>query len=84
MAKELDEKRETNRFRLFGVMLPSLPSLIFKFGGVVLRFRREAKKGAHIFQKELIKQGLDKKTAEELTAIYLEGSDLLKYLQYFR
>lgn len=81
---EEEENRNPNPVRLFGMILPSLPSLMFRFGGTFLRFKREAKKGGRIFQKELIKQGLDKATAAELTEIYLEGGNLLQYMQYFR
>ena len=67
--------------KLFGLILPSLPSLMIRFGGVYLRFKRNAKKGGNIFQKELIKQGLDKETAQQLTKIYLDGSNLLKMIR---
>ena len=67
--------------KLFGLILPSLPSLMIRFGGVYLRFKRNAKKGGHIFQKELIKQGLDKETAQQLTQIYLDGSNLLRMIR---
>jgi len=82
---EEDEKHErVHGFRLFGMVLPSLTPLMFKLGGVYLKFKRDAKKGGHVFQKELIKQGLDTTTAAELTEIYLEGSNLNQYLQLFR
>jgi hypothetical protein len=84
MTKEVDEKRNANSIRLFGMILPSLPSILFRSGGAFLRFKREAKKGGRIFQKELIKQGLDKATASELTDIYLDGSNLFRYIRYFR
>ena len=84
MKEEKDEKSDVNRSRLFGVMLSSMPSLLFKFGGLYLRFKSEAKKGGRVFQKELIKQGIDRETAEELTRVYLKGSDLLKFMHLFR
>jgi len=65
---------------MFGIMLPNAPGLVFRFGKVFLGFKRQAKKGGNAFRKELIKQGLDKKTATELTKKYLEGSNLSKYI----
>lgn len=84
MTEKEEEKRNADLFRVFGIILPSLPSLMFRFGGVFLRFKRDSKKGGRVFQKELINQGLDKTTAAELTEIYLDGGDLLKYMQYLR
>jgi hypothetical protein len=80
MSKNREIKREERPFNLFGIMLPSLPSLIVRLGGTFLRFKRDAKKAGKIFRKELIKQGFDKKTAAELTEIYLEGSNLTKIM----
>ena len=84
MAEKIEEKRNANTLKVFGIILPSLPLLILRFGRVFLRFKRDAKKGARIFQKELENQGIDKATAEGLTETYLEGSDLLKYMKNFR
>jgi hypothetical protein len=83
--KNNEDKSDSRFINIFGIMLPALPSIIIRFGGTFLKFKREAKKGGKIFQKELINQGLDKKTATELTEKYLEGSHLSKYLfQYMR
>ena len=69
--------------KIFGMMLPSMPSLMFKFGRFYLRFKRDAKKGGRIFQKELIKQGIDEETAEGLTETYLESSNLKNFVNFF-
>lgn len=84
MSERKNNGTEVDPFRFFGIMLSSMPSLMFRLGGIFLRFKRDAKKAGKVFRKELIDQGLDKATAAELTGIYLEGSDLLKYMQYFR
>jgi len=84
MPKEIKEERDKGPIRFFGILLPSLPSLIIKFGGVFLRFKRNAKKAGKVFRKELMKQGLDKQTATGLTDIYLEGSDLSKFILNMR
>lgn len=73
-------KEQSDPIRLFGIILPNIPSLVFRFVKIFLKFKRDAKKGGNVFKKELIKQGLDKKTAEDLTDIYLEGSHLTKYI----
>jgi len=76
MSKKLGEKREERPLKLFGLLLPSLPYLTLRFGGTFLRFKRDAKKAGKIFRKELIKQGVDKQVASELTGIYIEGSNI--------
>ena len=84
MNKNKEEMRNADPIKWFGMTLSFLPSLVLKSGGVFLRFKRQAKKGEHVFRKELINQGVDKKTAAELTDIYLEGSNLLQYIQHIR
>jgi hypothetical protein len=85
MSQNIENTNGPWTIKLFGLMLPALPSLLIRFGGTFLRFKRNAKKGGKVFQRELINQGLDKKIAEELTEKYLEGSNLSKYLfQYIR
>lgn len=83
MSQNAEIKRETHPFKFFGIMLPALPSLMFRLGGSFLRFKRNAKKAGKVFKKELIKQGFDKETAEGLTKIYLEGSNISKYMYNF-
>ncbi|KAA0002383.1 MAG: hypothetical protein FE048_03905 [Thermoplasmata archaeon] len=75
-----ERERKIDNFRVFGMVLSSLPSLMFRLGKTFLKFKREAKKGGHIFQKELIAQGLDTEKAAELTEIYLESSNLKQYI----
>ncbi len=85
MNKGAEENSDNvNPIRLFGIIFPSFPSLMLRFGKVLLGFKRKANKGGRIFKKELINQGINKNTAAELTDIYVENSNLLKYLQYFR
>lgn len=84
MTKKVKESHREMPFKLFGAILISLPSLLFKSGGAFLRFKREAKKGGHVFQRELVKQGIDKSTAEALTEIYIGGSNIVKSLMSVR
>jgi len=79
MVKELDN-RNMDPIKMFGILIPRAPGLIFRFGKIFLMFKRQANKGGKTFKKELIKQGLDKKTAKGLTEKYLEGSNLSKYI----
>ena len=82
-ADVADTKREDGLHH-FGSVLPYLPSLMFKFGKLFLRFKRDAKKGGSIFCKELIDQGIDPTTAEELTRIYLESSNIFRYMDFLK
>ena len=70
--------------KIVGLLIPLLPSLVLRFGGEFIRFKSRAHKAGRIFQDELLRQGLDKPTAERLTALYLEGSDPFKLLQAIR
>jgi hypothetical protein len=80
MSIKKESKREDRPIRFLGMMLPAMPSLLFRLTGTFLRFKRDAKKAGKIFRKELIRQGFDKKTATELTETYLEGINLTKLL----
>lgn len=81
MSTEKNNQAADNPMKLVGIMLPYLPILLVRFSGVFLRFKRQAKKSGRIFQKELQHHGLDQKTATALTDVYLEGSNLFKYMQ---
>jgi uncharacterized membrane protein YbaN (DUF454 family) len=84
MQEELHEKRKGRIIGIFGVFLPFLPKLLFKFSITFLRFKRGAKKAGKIFRKELIQQGLDKRTASELTGFYMKGSKIKNFIRTFR
>ena len=83
MAKQEQVQKE-NEFHVVGALLPLLPSLMVRLGGVLLRFKRDAKKAGRLFKKELLRQHIDEDTAEQLTSMYLESSDLFQYIRYFR
>ncbi len=84
MAEHSTEKMNPNTIKIFGMILPLLPGMILRFGGSFLRFKSTAKKGGSIFHRELLGQGIDEVTAERLTEQYLEGSNLVKYIQFLR
>ena len=84
MQKVIDEEREIRGMKIFGVLLPFLPKLLFKFSIDFLKFKRAANNAGKIFRKELMRQGLDKQTASELTQIYMKGSEIKNYMQSFR
>lgn len=84
MTETIKEDRDRRPIRFFGILLPSLPSLMLRFGKTFLRFKKNAQKAGKVFRKELINQGIDKKTATELTEIYMEGSQLSNFIQSFR
>jgi hypothetical protein len=75
------DEREVNPIKLFGILLPSMPSLMFRLTGTFLRFKRQANKAGKTFKKELINQGIDEKTANEFTSIYMESSHIRNYIQ---
>jgi len=83
MPKEINGEEDIRPIKIFGILLPSLPSLIFRFGGTFLRYKKSAQRAGKVFKKELIKQGLDKETADELTEEYLEASHFSNFIQGF-
>ena len=82
----MTETREATRnpVKIVGILIPLIPSLLLRFAGEFIRFKSRAQKAGRIFQDELLRQGLDRTTAERLTAFYLEGSDPFKLLQALR
>ena len=82
MTETTTEQRDIPK--MLGFLIPLLPSLIFRFGGEFIRFRSRARKGASVFQEELLRQGLDETTAARLASLYLEGSDPFKMLRSLR
>jgi len=79
-----ENSEEYRPIKLFGMMLPSMPKLTLRLTATFLRFKRNANKAGKVFKKELLKQGIDDKTASELTDIYLESSHIRKYIQNFQ
>ena len=76
--------RKVGGIKLFGLLLPKMPSLMFRLSRTLLKFKTRANKAGRVFKKELVKQGLDEETAEELKEIYLEGSHIRQYLMNMR
>ena len=83
MNTNIKDEGEVNPIKLLGIMLPSMPLLIFRLSGTLLRFKSRANRAGKVFKKELIDKGIDKKTATELTEIYLQSSHIRKYIQVF-
>jgi len=84
MNKENEENESSNNIKIFGQILPSLPVLMIKYGGLFLRIKSDATKAGKIFQKELIKNGINETTANNLTSMYLEASNIANYFKLFR
>jgi len=80
----MTEKEERNLPKMLGFLILIIPSLILRFGAEFIRFKSKANRAGRIFQEELVRQGLDKATAANLTSFYLEGSDLFKIAQSLR
>lgn len=78
MSKKKSHENNDDVLKGIGIIIPKIPSLIFRSAGAYLRFKSDVKKAGKIFEKELIAQGLDSKTAAGLTNLYLEGSNIFK------
>lgn len=84
MKEKKGVENKSNGFRLIGYVLSSTPSLVFKAGCWFLKFKHQANKGGRVFRNELLKNGFDKTSANELTDIYLKPSDLGQYITFLR
>ena len=84
MQEDSKKERDRRPMKLFGMLLPSLPALTIRLGGTFLRFKKDAQRAEKAFKKELIKQGIDKQTAKDLTDQYMEGSKIQKYFLTMR
>jgi len=83
MNKEIKDERELETIKIFGMLIPKMPSLMFRLTGTLVRFKSDANKAGKVFKKELIKQGIDVETANNLTEKYKEGSHVRQYIQGF-
>ena len=83
MTKNSKGQNRTSGFKFLGILLPKLPLLTFKFGGLYLRIKSQSTKAGKKFKKELMKQGIDKQRAEELTEIYLQPANFRSYMNNF-
>lgn len=81
MNENTKDEREVVTIKIFGMILPKMPSLMFRLTGTLLRFKSDANRAGKVFKKELIQQGIDKETADELTEIYMKGSHIRQYIQ---
>ena len=75
---------ENRPFKMLGIFFPKLPSLTIKLGATFLRFKKNAQRAEKTFRKELIKQGIDKQIANDLTEKYMEGSKIKNFIQTMR
>jgi hypothetical protein len=80
MVEKTTEKQMNDPVQFIARIISSLPMILMKSGGAWLSFKIQARRGSKSFHKELIKQGLDKHTAQLFTDEYLEGSNLIKTL----
>jgi hypothetical protein len=74
---------DINPPKLVGMMMLSLPSLLFRLTGTFIRLKSSANKAGKIFHSELLKQGIDQKTANDLTSEYMQSSHFREYLKGF-
>ncbi len=71
-----EEQDGNDPLKMFGAVLPSLPTLMFRFMGEYIRFKGAVDVAAKEFNRELVLQGIDVETAERLTGIYRSASDI--------
>jgi|GEM_PF-1378032 len=81
MTKESTQSTGKNPVKMFGMIAPYLPGLLLRSGTAWLSFKRQANKGGREFKKELLRQGIEKESADLLTRQYLESSMLIKYFK---
>jgi hypothetical protein len=84
MNSKSTNKEKPNIPKLIGIIGSSAPKLFFRFAPLMIRFKKQAKKGGEIFHKELLDQGIDPNTAEKLTAVYMQGSDISGFFKIFQ
>lgn len=75
-----EENQKSEFIKIFGAILPSIPLLVLRFLKMYLGFKKQANKSGKIFKKELIKQGLDKETAQKITDVYMQPSKIKNYV----
>ncbi len=78
-----DGREDVCPVKIFGMMIPILPSLIFRLTALFIRFKSDANKAGKVFKSELIKQGINEVIASELTGVYLSSSHIRNYIQRF-
>jgi len=83
MSKHNNGQGDNCPVKLFSMMILSLPSLLFRLAGTLIRLKSSANNAGKIFHSELMNQGIDEQIADELTAEYLESSHIREYLKGF-
>jgi hypothetical protein len=80
-GKVIDGRDESCPVKFLGMMIPMMPSMMLRLTGLFIRFKSDASKAGKVFKKELIRQGIDREIASELTDIYMESSHIRSYIQ---
>lgn len=81
ITEQKEEHAPLDLPKIIALLLRMFPSLMIRLFGVFLRFKRDAKKGGHIYYNELLNQGLHSDVAQRLTDVYLEGSNIRRLFQ---
>lgn len=84
MTSNTTKSDRSDILKIMGIVGSSAPKLFFRFVPLILKFKKQAKKGGEIFYQELIHQGLDEETAHKLTSVYLEASDVFQLFKIFQ
>jgi hypothetical protein len=75
-----NHEKDYDPVQIMARVISFIPVIILRSGTAWLSFKRQAKKGGKTFQKELIRQGVDKETAMLFTQQYTSASNLIKIL----
>ncbi len=84
MSEKVNGNQKVTMFEAFKVLIPYIPTMLFRIPGTLFHIKKMAKRGGNVFQRELIAQGIDRETARKLTESYLETSNLKTYLSFIR
>ncbi|MFH1013958.1 MAG: hypothetical protein V1769_05580 [Thermoplasmatota archaeon] len=84
MSEQINGNQKDTIFGTFKVLIPYIPTMLFRIPRTLLHIKKMAQRGGNVFQRELIAQGIDQETARKLTESYLETSNLKTYLSFIR
>ena len=73
--------RTTSPLQMVGAVISFLPRFGFSFLRGYLGVKRRANKGSRIFKQQLLKQGMDRRQANELTELYFKPCKVSTYIQ---
>lgn len=80
MSTGTPQGRTTTPPQLVGMVATFLPKLLFSCGVSYLKMKHQANKSSRKFKRRMLKEGMNKKQADELTELYLKPVKLSTYV----